>query len=175
MRLPCNFATPMTVALGIMDPRSMSVADVNGDDKLDIVTTNHYSGYNTNNVTVLLGDGKGNFAAPTTVAESDSQSNVSVADVNGDGKMDLITANSEKNNVSVFLNTQRHNNASKGSLTIDSTLQQNKTLTVSNKLSDADGLGTISYQWQSNKVDIVGATQNTYALTQSDVGKTIGV
>ena len=103
---------------------------------------------------------------------------VNVGDFNGDGKSDLATAESGNYNNAgtVLLNKALvPNNITKGNLTIDGTLQQNKTLTVSNKLSDADGLGTISNQWQSDKVDIVGATQNTYALTQSDVGKTVSV
>ena len=167
-----SFAPQTTFAVG-STPYFVSVADVNGDGKLDLVTANSDSG----NVSVLLGDGKGGFAPPTTFAAGSNPGSVSVADVNGDGKMDLVTSNSQSNDVSVLLNTSSHhnNNVSKGSLTIDGTLQQNKTLTVSNKLSDVDGLGTISYQWQSNNVDILGATQSTYALTQSDVGKIIGV
>jgi carboxymethylenebutenolidase len=42
-------------------------------------------------------------------------------------------------------------------------------------LSDADGLGTFSYQWQSNGVAIIGATNSTYTLGDADVGQTIKV
>ena len=42
-------------------------------------------------------------------------------------------------------------------------------------LADADGLGTIAYQWLSNGVAISGATGNAYTLTSAEVGKTISV
>ena len=59
------------------------------------------------------------------------------------------------------------------------TLQQNNILGItSNTLTDTDGLGSLSYQWQSRTsggsfVDISGATFNTYTLTQAEVGKEI--
>ncbi len=62
-----------------------------------------------------------------------------------------------------------------GSVTIDGTAQQGQTLTAHDTLSDADGLGAISYQWQSDGKDISGATNKTYLLTSSEVDKTIMV
>jgi hypothetical protein len=46
-------------------------------------------------------------------------------------------------------------------------------LTASNNLSDADGLGTISYQWKADGQNIPSATAGTYQVKQADVGKTI--
>ena len=40
-------------------------------------------------------------------------------------------------------------------------------------ISDDDGLGVISYQWQRDNVDIVGATNQTYTLVQEDVEKEV--
>ena len=62
-----------------------------------------------------------------------------------------------------------------GNVTISGTTQQNQTLIASNTLTDANGLGTVNYQWLSEGVVIAGANQSTYTLTQSDVGKNIGV
>ena len=56
-----------------------------------------------------------------------------------------------------------------------STLTQGDTLTASNTLADADGLGEITYQWKADGTDISGATDSTYTLTQAEVGKTITV
>ncbi|MBK8335419.1 MAG: cadherin domain-containing protein [Sterolibacteriaceae bacterium] len=68
------------------------------------------------------------------------------------------------------------NDAPTGSVTIDDTTPtQGQTLTASNTLADADGLGTISYQWQRAGVDIAGATGATYTTTQTDVGATLRV
>ena len=67
------------------------------------------------------------------------------------------------------------NDAPTGTVTISGTPTEDQTLTASNTLADEDGLGTISYQWQRNGVDIGGATASTYTLTQADVGTTITV
>jgi hypothetical protein len=67
------------------------------------------------------------------------------------------------------------NNAPTGSVTIGGTPTEDQVLTAANTLADEDGLGVITYQWQSDGVDIAGATSSTYALTQTDVGTTITV
>ncbi len=67
------------------------------------------------------------------------------------------------------------NNAPTGSVNITGTAIVGQVLTASNTLADADGLGTINYQWQSNGVDITGATTDTYTLTSVDVGSAITV
>ena len=67
------------------------------------------------------------------------------------------------------------NDAPTGSVSISGTAAQNQTLTASNTLADADGLGTISYQWSANATPISGATGNTLVLAEAQVGKTITV
>ncbi|MBF0099021.1 MAG: FG-GAP repeat protein, partial [Magnetococcales bacterium] len=63
-----------------------------------------------------------------------------------------------------------------GTVTISGTPHQNQTLTASNNLTDADGLGTMSYQWQASLdgstgwVGIAGANTNTFVPAQSEVG-----
>ncbi|MCP4981336.1 MAG: hypothetical protein GY935_12675, partial [Gammaproteobacteria bacterium] len=42
-------------------------------------------------------------------------------------------------------------------------------------ISDADGLGAFSYQWQADGVDIAAASSASYALTQAEVGSNISV
>ena len=67
------------------------------------------------------------------------------------------------------------NDAPTGSVTIAGTATEDQTLTASNTLADADGLGVISYQWQRDGSDIAGATASTYTLTDADVGASITV
>jgi hypothetical protein len=62
-----------------------------------------------------------------------------------------------------------------GSVAIAGTAKQGGVLTASNTLTDADGLGSITYQWLANGIVIDGATTNTLNLTQASVGKTISV
>ena len=62
-----------------------------------------------------------------------------------------------------------------GSVSISGTATQGQTLTASNTLADADGMGAISYQWYAGGVAISGATGNTLTLGQAQVGKAITV
>ena len=67
------------------------------------------------------------------------------------------------------------NDVPTGTVTISGTATEDQTLTASNTLADADGLGPISYQWRRGGVPIVGATSNTYTLGDADVGALITV
>ena len=75
---------------------SIAVGDVNGDGKLDIVLGNECADANCSNgsVSVLLNNGDGTFSAPAAFASGGLYAfSVSVADVNGDGKADVVIAN----------------------------------------------------------------------------------
>ena len=61
-------------------------------------------------------------------------------------------------------------------MTISGTAQENQVLTASNTLADADGLGTISYQWQRDAAQRRRRRPaRTYTLGNADVGHTIDV
>ncbi|MHC2000252.1 cadherin-like domain-containing protein [Methylobacterium sp. CM6241] len=93
-----DFATAPNVTVGGA-PASVTVADVNEDGKLDILTANNSS----NTVSVRLGDGAGGFSGTTNVSVGSEPGSVTVADVNGDGHLDILTANSGNDTVSVRL------------------------------------------------------------------------
>jgi Ca2+-binding RTX toxin-like protein len=67
------------------------------------------------------------------------------------------------------------NHAPSGAVTIDGTAVEGQVLSASHTLDDADGLGTVSYQWQAGGVDIAGATGDSFTLTAAQVGKPITV
>ena len=67
------------------------------------------------------------------------------------------------------------NNPPTGSISILGELKPGHTLTVSNQLGDADGLGLMSYQWAHNGTDIIGAIGSTYLVSESDIGLTLTV
>src|SRR5262249_11318687 len=72
-------------------PRSVAVAGVNGDGHPDLVTPFYLQPFGYG-VSVLLGNGNGTFQAATNFATDKGPRSVAVADVNGDGHPDLITA-----------------------------------------------------------------------------------
>jgi uncharacterized protein (DUF2141 family) len=85
-----SFQLPLTYGSGGVPPTSVAVADVNGDKRLDVAVVNEDS----NTIGVLLGNGDGTFQ-PVVTYPSGSIGftySVVVADVNLDGKQDLIVA-----------------------------------------------------------------------------------
>ena len=82
-------------------PMDAAVGDLNGDGKLDIVTCNRGTAADT--VSVLLGNGDGTFAAKTDYACGANPWGVTLGDLNGDGRLDIVTSNSSADTVSVLL------------------------------------------------------------------------
>ena len=99
-----SFAAAETAAVNNC-PRGLASADFNGDGKSDLVVTNQCDG----TVSVLLntstGAGNISFAPEMTVTGGSSPMPVVVADVNGDGKPDLIVGQSGSNTLWVLINT----------------------------------------------------------------------
>ena len=70
-------------------------ADLNGDGKADVVLMNECtstSDCSQGSVSVLLGNGDGTFQLPVTYATTNDGQSVALADVNGDGKLDIVLA-----------------------------------------------------------------------------------
>jgi hypothetical protein len=94
---PANFGIPsFSQAL----PRSITSGDFNADGKLDLATAN----YNSDTVSVLLGDGTGNFFAAINFPAGAGPNSIIAADFNGDSRPDLAISNGNQNSVSKLLN-----------------------------------------------------------------------
>lgn len=76
------------------DPQSVAIGDMNGDGKPDIVvaTTTPYGGAAADNISILLGNGHGAFGAPTNYSLTSAPTSIALADLNGDGHLDVVAA-----------------------------------------------------------------------------------
>ncbi|CAF2739210.1 unnamed protein product [Rotaria sp. Silwood2] len=82
-------------------PRTAAIGDFNSDGKSDIVVAN----YGTNNVAILLGDGYTNFyyIVDYSTGVGSAPCSVAVGNFNNDNHSDIVVANCESNNLSIFL------------------------------------------------------------------------
>lgn len=97
-----SFATVSTYSAGPnTSPLAVALGDVNGDGRLDIVTANYFA----DAIGVLLGQASGGFAAVSAYPTGTGSRPCSVAlgDVNGDGRLDIVTANTDGNAAGVLL------------------------------------------------------------------------
>ena len=104
-----------------------------------------------------------------TQAEVGKKVTVAVTYIDGGNRKETLTSKPTR----AIENTD---NAPTGIVSITGTPTQGETLTANTTtLSDPDFLGTLSYQWKANGVNISAATSQTYTLTQDEVGKSISV
>ena len=82
-------------------PISAAVGDFNRDGNLDLVAAN----YNSNNVSVLLGNGTGSFGAATNFAVGTNPQSVAVGDFNRRRQARPAVANGNSPSVEILLGT----------------------------------------------------------------------
>ncbi|HSE17516.1 MAG TPA: VCBS repeat-containing protein [Pyrinomonadaceae bacterium] len=103
-----GFSAPLQFNLSGF-PSDLRVADFNGDGKQDLAVSNArqqpFNGPDRSNIVVLFGDGNGGFGSPADFPADRAASRLVTADLNGDGRPDLITANQGVNNLTVAINT----------------------------------------------------------------------
>lgn len=99
-----DFANKVDIATGT-SPMFVAIGDLDGDNKPEIVTA-HVTGNQLAILRNLSTSGSVAFAGPAfvTLGATGGPRAVTLADLDGDGKVDLATANEDANNVSVFRN-----------------------------------------------------------------------
>ena len=95
-----NFGETKTFDLSGVLPVALTVGDFDGDGKLDVATANQAN--TTDNVLVLLGNGSGGFKKTTALTTNLVGSAIASKDLNGDGNLDIVTANRDASQVAVL-------------------------------------------------------------------------
>jgi hypothetical protein len=151
-----SFAAPVSFAVGNY-PHGLRVADLNGDGLPEILVAN-YSG---NSISILRNLGPAgtvttnSFAAQYVMAVEANPTDLAVADLNGDGRPDLVTTAFGGTQLSVFRNVATTNAAVSNWFTLDTTLPA---LPGSLEFAVADMDG-------DSKSDLVVASVHGYAVS----------
>jgi hypothetical protein len=71
---------------------SVLVGDFNNDGKLDVAVGQTNPNNGTGTISIYLGKGNGTFSAPVVTSSTISPNQMLAADINGDGKLDLLVS-----------------------------------------------------------------------------------
>ncbi|CAF3297399.1 unnamed protein product [Rotaria sp. Silwood2] len=105
-----SFAKQITYETGpTSGPCAFALGDLNSDGHLDIAVANFY----LNSVGVFLGYGNGTFASQILFPTGDSShpTSVTIADVNNDHRLDIVSLNGGTNNIAILLGHSNTKNA----------------------------------------------------------------
>jgi hypothetical protein len=84
-------------------PYSVVAADLDGNGAPDLIV-GHGSPVPATTITVLLNTGNGTFSSPSSYSVGNSPLSIWAADLDADGDLDIVTGNSEDDNLSFLSN-----------------------------------------------------------------------
>jgi hypothetical protein len=98
-----SFASKLDITTG-SNPFSICIGDINTDNKPELVISN----YGSNSISVLRNTGTSGFVSFATKLDFATGPNpwsIAIGDIDGDGKLDLTSANTSSNSVSILRNS----------------------------------------------------------------------
>ncbi len=150
-----SFATSVTFATGV-NPNGIELADIDGDDQLDMVVTN----LGGNSVSILrnlslTNISPGSFSPKVDFTTGSGPYLMAIADYDGDAKLDIGVSNSVSNTISILRNTSTAGAITSTSLAtkVDFT---SGTFPLGISTADIDGDG---------KSEIITGNQNSNSLS----------
>ncbi len=165
-----SFETKIDFASGL-SPNTISLADIDGDGKLDIAVTN--TGSNTvsifKNVSSNGSISSTSFEAKVDFVTGSFPVGISFSDIDYDGKPDIVVANRDSNTISVYRNT-----STKGTITTNSFVAKVDFITGSYphyiSINDIDNDGKVDISvtnFNSNTVSVFRNTSNVGTVSAS--------
>jgi len=166
--ITASFATAQSFTTGL-NPHSIVTTDVNGDGRPDLIVANDFD----NTVSVLLNTTAAGAAIPSFAAQQafavGNTFSVTTADVDGDGKPDLIVANSNDLTVSVLLNITAPGDATP-SFAAQQTFASGFAYTVTMADMNGDGKPDLIVASGDNTVSVLLDTQYLVTIAGSATG-----
>ena len=113
-----SFFPKLDFATGVL-PYGVAIGDLDGDGKPDFVATNN----NDSSISVFRNTGTGDslssnsFAPAVNFTTGKGPWGVAIADLDGDGKLDIVVSNGNDGSISVFRNTSTSGSIAAGSFT----------------------------------------------------------
>ena len=144
---------PQTTYPAGLNAYSVAIGDFNRDGKPDVVVANNAATVTPlGTLSVLLGNGDGTFQPQTMYAVGVTPFAVAIADLNGDGKLDLVTAN-----------TNTGTNVSTGSVSVllgngDGTFQPKTDYATTGNLTLAVAIGDLNGDGKPDLMAVSNAT-----------------
>ena len=181
-----NFGEQRTFSTGISSlPRMLVTGDFNNDSQPDIAVANYIG----NNVGIFLGYGNGRFSSSTLYPLGDYASPkwLTIGDLNNDGRLDIITTNSNDDSLSILLGHVNDTFFNKITYTIgdnpyprsaavaDFNNDGRLDIAVSNMLSENIGvfLGYVKESFASATVHQIGSSSQPVSIAVGDFNNDI--
>lgn len=150
-----SFDAPVSFFTGNA-PYGIAVGDIDGDGKLDIVVTNSAVVSTVAIYKNVSTPGNINFAVPLQAFTGSTPFAVAIADLDGDGKPDIVVGNFNSSSISIFRNTSSNGNISVNTEVVLATAANPSSL----ELADIDGDGKTDIIVGNSGADPVNVFRN---------------